>query len=89
MHFYSLAHGLKIKKPVRVTSVIDCLTKNEEENYLRREYKYNSFRRSFQIPERLVDAEKIKAKYDKGILNITLPKKEEAKPKPAKKIKIS
>lgn len=63
--------------------------KDEEENYLRREYNYQSFQRSFHVPERLVDADNIKAKYENGILYITVPKKEEFKPKPAKKIKIS
>jgi len=60
--------------------------KNEE--YTRREFGYASFQRNFVLPE-TVDGDKIKARYEEGILTVTLPKKEEAKPKPARTIKIS
>ena len=65
-------------------------TENEEENkhFTRREFGYSSFKRSFMLPE-TVDESKIKAKYEDGILNIELPKKEEAKQRPPKQIKIS
>lgn len=63
--------------------------KKEDENYSRREFSYQSFQRAFTLPEHLVDGEKIAARYEDGILKITLPKKEEAKPKPPRKIKIS
>jgi len=36
----------------------------------------------------LVEDDKITAQYEKGILSITIPKKEEAKPKPIKQIEI-
>ncbi|QDO95420.1 Hsp20/alpha crystallin family protein [Formosa sediminum] len=61
---------------------------HKEENYTRREFGYASFKRSFSLPES-VDADKIKAKYTDGILNILLPKREEAKQKPARTIEIS
>ncbi len=60
----------------------------DEENYARREFSYQAFTRTFTIPQNIVDAEKIDAKYDDGILRIVLPKLETAKPKPARKIKI-
>lgn len=60
----------------------------QEENYTRREFGYSSFKRTFTLPES-VDDEKINATYNEGILNIRLPKKEEAKQKPARSIKIS
>ncbi len=63
--------------------------KEKEGDYTRREFSYQSFQRSFTIPENLVDGEKISAKYNNGILNIVLPKREETKPKPAREIKIN
>ncbi|GAA4960982.1 Hsp20/alpha crystallin family protein [Algibacter aquimarinus] len=74
------------------TLSISTETKNEnehsDENYTRREFGYSSFKRTFSLPE-TVDEDKIKASYNEGILNIHLPKKEEAKQKPARTIKIS
>lgn len=55
----------------------------------RREFSYQSFQRSFTVPENVIETEKIAAKYDNGILHVILPKREEVKPKPAKEIKIS
>jgi len=63
--------------------------KEENGRYSRREFSYQSFQRSFTIPENLVEGDKISARYCEGILCITLPKKEEIKPKPAREIKIS
>ena len=59
--------------------------KSEEDNYTRREFSYQSFQRSFTVDQSQVDGEKISAKYSDGILCITLPKKEEVKPKPRKR----
>ena len=67
--------------------------KNEKEdkkdNYTRKEFSYQSFQRSFTVAENTVDSDKITAKYTDGILTITLPKREEVRPKPLKEIKIS
>jgi HSP20 family protein len=57
----------------------------KQENFRRVERQYGSFTRSFTLPT-TVDAEKVLANYDKGILKIALPKKAEAKPK---QIKVS
>lgn len=51
----------------------------KEDNYTRREFSYQSFRRSFELPKDVVDADKINAKYENGILHLTIPKREEAK----------
>ncbi|MCI0615551.1 Hsp20/alpha crystallin family protein [bacterium] len=51
-----------------------------EENYHRIERSYGSFSRTFILP-RTVSAEKISADYKNGVLNITMLKKEESKPK--------
>lgn len=56
--------------------------------FTRREYEYRSFSRSFTLPEG-VDKEKIDARYENGVLQLTLTKKEEAKKKnPVKAISI-
>lgn len=63
--------------------------KVDEQNYTRREYSYQSFSRTFTLPENVVDSDKISAKYENGELQINIPKREEAKPKPPRTIKIS
>lgn len=57
---------------------------DKKDNYHRIERYYGSFSRSFTLPS-TVDQEKVKATYDRGVLRIALPKKEETKPR---KIKI-
>jgi HSP20 family protein len=58
-------------------------------NYLRKEFNYQSFVRSFTLAEKQVEREKIQAKYADGILCITVPKTPEAKTKAVKTIQIS
>jgi HSP20 family protein len=58
------------------------------QSFTQREFSYQSFSRSFSLPN-TADSEKIVAKYENGILRITIPKKEEAKPRPARQISIS
>lgn len=62
--------------------------KEDTENYRRREFSYNAFNRSFDLPENVI-ADKIDAKYENGILHLSLPKKEVTILKPKKEIKIS
>lgn len=54
--------------------------RKDERNYHRIERQYGSFVRSFSLP-RTVDASQIVASYRNGVLEIEVPKKEEAKPK--------
>jgi HSP20 family protein len=58
-----------------------------ETSYERKEFGYNSFQRSFNIPES-VNTDKISATYKEGVLTVSLPKKEEALPQPKKLISI-
>ena len=58
-------------------------------DYTRREFSYQSFVRTFSLPERLVKGDKIVARYHEGILSISIPKTEEAKTKQVKQIQIS
>ncbi|MCB2219060.1 MAG: Hsp20/alpha crystallin family protein [Bacteroidetes bacterium] len=72
-----------------ISSEKESTKKEEDDNYSRREFSYQSFTRTFNLPEHEVDGDKIAASYNDGILTIQIPKKEEAKPKPARMIKIA
>ena len=61
----------------------------EGDRYSRREFSYLSFQRSFTLAKDVLDAEKIKAKYEDGVLRLHIPKKEEVKQKPPRLIQIS
>lgn len=61
----------------------------DDELFYRREFSYQSFQRTFNLKKEVVDSEKIEAKYDKGVLQLIIPKKEEAKQKPPRLIQIS
>jgi HSP20 family protein len=50
-------------------------SEKDDENYARKEFSYNSFKRSFVIPDS-IDKDKIEAECKEGILRIMLPKKE-------------
>ena len=60
--------------------------KNEEYKTIRKEFSFKSFKRSFNLDER-VDANGIQAKYENGVLKLLLPKKQEVK-EAAKQINI-
>ena len=61
----------------------------DTEKYTRKEFSYQAFQRSFTLPKELVDADKIQAKYENGMLHLLIPKKEEAKQKAPRLIQIS
>jgi HSP20 family protein len=54
-----------------------------EDNYLRVERSYGAFSRSFSLPN-TVNAEAIHAEYKNGVLTVTIPKREESKPRSVK-----
>lgn len=62
--------------------------KTEDGGYSKKEFSYRSFQRAFTLPN-TVEADKIKASYNDGILSLSIPKKEEAKEKPARTIAVS
>ena len=72
------------------TLTISAEKKSEEENntekHIRKEYKFQSFKRSFTIDEK-TDVENISAKYENGVLTLNLPLKAEVK-EVAKEISI-
>ncbi len=89
------APGLE-KKDFKIDLDNDCLTissgreettEDRQDNYTRREFRYDSFCRSFNLPD-TVDSEKISASHKNGILSVNIPKKEEARVKPARQIAV-
>lgn len=60
----------------------------EGETYNRKEFSYQSFYRTFYLPKEVVNADKIDAKYENGILRLEIAKREEAKQKPARLINV-
>lgn len=60
--------------------------KHEEKKWLRKEYRLQTFRRSFTLNEK-INTNSISAKYNDGVLTVTLPKKEHAEPS-SQEIKI-
>ena len=63
--------------------------KDQSGKYTRREFSYQSFQRSFNLNNQVVDDGKISATYEDGILRLTIPKKEEAKEKPPRMIEVA
>ena len=83
------------KKDFEVTITDDVLTilaenkkiKDEnEEGYSRKEFYYNSFKRSFTLPKSIDFSKKINAKYDNGVLRVHLEKLEILKSEEHKKV---
>ena len=62
--------------------------KEEDGEYSRKEYSFNSFSRSFALPEN-VKEDGIEAKYVDGILKVTIPKQKETPIKPVHKIDVT
>lgn len=59
----------------------------KDKRFTRKEYNYSSFSRSFTLPDE-INKEKIDARYEDGVLKISLPRKEEAKKPAAKHIAV-
>ena len=89
----------KTKEDFNIELDNDVLTISSEEKkenevsekngkFTRKEFSYSSFKRAFSLPD-TVDGEKISASYNNGVLEISLPKKEEAKVQAKRMIDIS
>lgn len=63
-------------------------TEDQDKRFTRREYSYSTFSRSFTLPDEIVK-DKIEAKYEDGVLKITLPYNEEVKKPTAKHIAVN
>lgn len=75
------------KDQLKISSQFDKESNGSTEDFVRREFNYQSFVRSFTIPK-TVDTESISANYKNGILSIQLAKREEAIDKGPKTINI-
>ncbi|MBL7932445.1 MAG: Hsp20/alpha crystallin family protein [Bacteroidia bacterium] len=85
------------KKDFKITLDGNLLTISSEKqqtdekksaHFVRREFSYQAFQRSFELPKDVVEENKIRARYDNGLLRLTVPKKEEVKRKTPKMIEI-
>ncbi|WP_240768756.1 Hsp20/alpha crystallin family protein [Olivibacter sp. XZL3] len=73
--------------------LISSTNRNEKEDghggYSRKEFSYTSFQRSFTLPKDVVDEDRIEARYEDGVLRLSIPKREEARKKAPRLIEIS
>ena len=80
---------IKMQVEKDLLSIAHTSEKKENEiSYTSKEFDYGNFERTFRLPE-TIDIQKIKARYDEGILRIEIPKKKEAIDHGPKEIKIS
>lgn len=67
-----------LKISAEVTSENEENKTEDETKFTRKEFNFKSFKRSFTLPEN-INVENVNASYENGVLEITLPKKEEEK----------
>ncbi len=72
-----------------VSAEINDKEVKEENNFIRKEFNFYSFKRSFTLPKEQVDLDKISATYVDGILKINIPKLEKQEVAAAKQIVIN
>ncbi|MCK0157770.1 Hsp20/alpha crystallin family protein [Cellulophaga sp. F20128] len=81
--------NIEIDKSILTVAVADEILNTEAQSkYSVREFKLKSFKRTFSLPD-AVSVEAISVQYENGILRFTLPKKEEALPKPKRVLEIA
>ncbi|MGB1204597.1 MAG: Hsp20/alpha crystallin family protein [Chitinophagales bacterium] len=79
--FAKEAFKINVEKDILTISAEKKVTESKTtKKYIRQEFSFKSFKRSFQVPEN-VNVENIVAEYESGILTVSLPKSEPAKPK--------
>jgi HSP20 family protein len=79
--------NINVEKDILSITANKEITPKEGEKYTRKEFSYDNFKRTFQLPD-TVDAANIKAAFKNGILEVTVAKKEEAKELPPRAIEI-
>jgi HSP20 family protein len=76
------------QKTLSISSEKQAETEENNETYSRKEFSFTSFKRTFNLSD-TVNFDAIEANYENGILNLRLPKREEALPKPKRVIEIA
>jgi HSP20 family protein len=76
------------KNILTISSEKEVKNENNDKRFMRREFSYSNFRRTFSLPQ-TIDSEGISATYSNGILFVEIPKKDDYRDKPSKEIKIS
>jgi len=71
-----------------ISSEKESTSDEQNEGYSRKEFSYHTFTRSFNLPQ-TVNKDLITASYNDGLLVLNIPKREEAKEKPARLIDIA
>lgn len=71
-----------------VSTEVKNESETKEKDYTRKEFHFQSFQRSFQLPKDQIKEDEINAKYENGILKVTLPKRMEIKAQTIKNIQI-
>ena len=79
---------IDLDKKLLTISIDKKVDLNEDEKFNLNEFNFNSFSRSFRLSDK-INTEKINAIYKNGLLQLTLPKHEDAIEKPAREIKVS
>ena len=77
------------KNGLHISADKEVEKEEKEEGYLRKEFNYNSFKRSLRLPESVNLDKKVKANYKHGVLKMSLLKKEETKIMSKKVIEVS
>ncbi len=68
------------EKVLEISATLEKTEEMEETKFTRKEFTVKSFTRSFNLPEGKVNIDDISAAYKDGILSVSIPKKEAAKP---------
>jgi HSP20 family protein len=76
-------------KVLTISAAHQNQTEQADAKYTRKEFSFQSFSRSFTLPLELIDADRIQAQYENGILKLELPKKEAEIKKGPKLIEIA
>ncbi len=79
---------VKVEKGVlRISAEKELSSEVKEENYMRKEFNFSSFSRSFWLPDNIRE-DGIEAHYEKGILRVVIPKKEISVQKDVKVVEV-